>query len=200
MWDFSSSRRFRTISQALCPAQDGFLPVHQLVSNPAEMETAERRVSGLRGVFFRWCWNSMKFPTCFACVASGSLQKGGSLGLFTAFCPAKYLQEGRGWGADVLTNSPKMPLLEVDDMLMQDHKTVFVQKSTSQVSWIHLEFGEIGHLATLTKRWGLIACSCAMNYFPSLFKQVISSQAQQNKYEHRMMWLSAEMYRVWGWL
>ena len=29
----------------------------------------------------------------------------------------------------------KMPLLEVDDMLMQDHKTVFVQKSTSQVSW-----------------------------------------------------------------
>ena len=37
---------------------------------------------------------------------------------------------------------------------MQDHKTVFVQKSTSQVSWIYLEFGEIGNLAALTKRWG----------------------------------------------
>ena len=85
---------------------------------------------------------------------------------------------------------------------MQDHKTGFVQKSTSQVSWIYLEFGEIGNLATLTKRstkrWGKIACSCARNYFPNLLKQVISSQAQQNKYKHRMMWLSAEMYRVWG--
>ena len=27
-----------------------------------------------------------------------------------------------------------MPLLEVDDMLMQDHKTVFVQKSTVLLS------------------------------------------------------------------
>ncbi len=35
-----------------------------------------------------------------------------------------------------------------------------------------------------------------MNYFPSLLKQVISSQDQQNK--PWMMWLSAEMYRVWG--
>ena len=73
---------------------------------------------------------------------------------------------------------PKMPLLEVNDMLMQDNKTVLVQKSTSQISRIYLEFGEIGNLAALTKCWGKIACSCAMNYLPSLLKQVISSQAQ----------------------
>ena len=58
-----------------------------------------------------------------------------------------------------------MPLLEVDDILMQDNKTVLVQKSTSQVSWIYLAFGEIANLAALTKYWGKIACSCAMNYF-----------------------------------
>ena len=46
--------------------------------------------------------------------------------------PAKYFYRTR-MSADVLSLSPKMPLLEVDDMLMQDHKTVFVQKSTSQV-------------------------------------------------------------------
>ena len=111
--------------------------------------------------------------------------------------PAKYFYRTR-MSADVLSLSPKMPLLEVDDMLMQDHKTVFVQKSTSQVYWIYLEFGEMANLAALTKRWGKIACSCAMNYFPSLLKHVISSQARQNKYKHRMMWLSAEMYCVWG--
>ena len=40
--------------------------------------------------------------------------------------------------ADVLSLSPKMPLplLEVDDMLMQDHKTVFVQKSTKCIEFI----------------------------------------------------------------
>ena len=111
--------------------------------------------------------------------------------------PAKYFYRTR-MSADVLSLSPKMPLLEVDDMLMQDHKTVFVQKSTSQVYWIYLEFVEMANLAALTKRWGKIACSCAMNYFPSLLKHVISSQARQNKYKHRMMWLSAEMYCVWG--
>ena len=37
-----------------------------------------------------------------------------------------------------------------------------------------LEFGEVGNLAALTKCWGKIACLCAMNYFPSLLKQVIS--------------------------
>ena len=31
---------------------------------------------------------------------------------------------------------PKMPSLEVDDMLTQDHKTGLVQKSTFQLSWI----------------------------------------------------------------
>ena len=35
-----------------------------------------------------------------------------------------------------------------------------------------------------------------MNYFPCFLKQVISSQDQQNK--PWMMWLNAEMYRVWG--
>ena len=43
-------------------------------------------------------------------------------------------QQNTPMSADVVSISPKMLLLEVDDMLMQDHKTVFVQKSTSQVS------------------------------------------------------------------
>ena len=57
MWDFSSSLRFRTISQALCPAQNGFLPVHQLGVLPKRLP--ERRVSN-QGVD-RWYWTQ-----CFA--------------------------------------------------------------------------------------------------------------------------------------
>ena len=56
-WNFSLSPRFHTISQALCPAQSGFLPVHQLGTLPKRL--AERSFS-YQGVD-RWYWTQ-----CFA--------------------------------------------------------------------------------------------------------------------------------------
>ena len=69
------------------------------------------------------------------------------------------LNEDKRW---CFESFKKMALLEVEDMLTQDHKTVLVQKSTSQVSWIYLEFGEIGSLAARLRQ---IACSCAIITF-----------------------------------
>ena len=69
--------------------------------------------------------------------------------------------------------------------------------ATKKVLPKFLEFSlEFGEIASLAARLRQIACSLCSYYFPSLLKQVISSQAQQNK--HWMMWLSTEMYRVCG--
>ncbi len=89
-----------------------------------------------------------------------------------------------------------MPLLEVMTWWRKTTRPDLCKRVLPKFLEFVLNLVKIGNLAALTKCWGKIACSCAMNYFPSLLKQVISSQAQQNK--HWMMWLSAETYVVWG--
>ena len=98
--------------------------------NPAE--TAGRKKFHIR------VWiDDIEIPKCQHALPNalhlGVFKKSLSLGFsFQPGC-AKYSHRTRIC-ADVLSLSPKMPLLEVADMLMQDHKTLFVQKSTSQVS------------------------------------------------------------------
>eukprot|EP00434_Breviolum_minutum_P039491 symbB.v1.2.035072.t1/scaffold4649.1/size63007/1 len=96
------------------------------------METAERRVSGLR------VWiDDIEIPKCQHALHAlhlGIFKNVGALVSLQLFAQQNTSRKDEDFRADVLSLSPKMLLLEVDDMLMQDHKTVFVQKSTSQVS------------------------------------------------------------------
>ena len=193
MWDFSFSR-FRTISQVFCPAQSGFSPVHQLGTLPKWL--AERRVTSGCGQMI------LKFQSAnmLNALHLGVFKKVGEPWSLYSQRPAKYFPIGRGFSRWCFESFPQNAVAGSwwhADARPQDGicaKEYF--PSVLNLSWIWWNW-------LIWQPWRIFAEARSHVLvqwitFQVCWNMVISSQTRQNKYKHRMMWLSAEMYCVWG--